>query len=411
MSSADEHPTPPPRTARLVLVAPDGQPVGQLPPVPVSTPWWQDIKPVVEAVRQRYGLDVTILRLLEAERGRPHGGGVTYLAEVDGPVAAEPWPGRLDDHPLRLPYARPGGPAADLAWASAILRRHGLTVSGRPVQVRSWNLSSLWRLPVEGGAAWLKVVPPFFVHEGDILAALADCPVPRLLGHDGNRILLVESPGEDLYEAGLTQLKTMVALLVALQRDWIGRVDELLALGLPDWRSPGLAHAIATAIARSADDISAEDRQTLARFVDGLPDRLAAIEACGLGPTLIHGDFHPGNLRGDGDTLILLDWGDSGVGHPLLDQPAFLEVLSEATATTIRGHWNRQWQAAVPGSNPGRAARLLAPVAAALRANSYRVFLDNIEPSEHPYHRSDTPDWLHRTAVLIRADDNRPETP
>ena len=32
----------------------------------------------------------------------------------------------------------------------------------------------------------------------------------------------------------------------------------------------------------------------------------------------------------------------------------------------------------------------------------YQRFLDNIEPSEHPYHRADPAEWLRRTAALVR---------
>ena len=54
------------RTAELVLVTPDGRLVGSLPAVPVASPWWQDVEPVVRAVRDRHGVDVIILRLLDA---------------------------------------------------------------------------------------------------------------------------------------------------------------------------------------------------------------------------------------------------------------------------------------------------------------------------------------------------------
>jgi hypothetical protein len=57
-----------------------------------------------------------------------------------------------------------------------------------------------------------------------------------------------------------------------------------------------------------------------------------------------------------------------------------------------------------PGSDPDRAAALLAPVAAARQAVVYQVFLDGIEPSEQPYHRADSPEWLGRAAVLVRAE-------
>jgi hypothetical protein len=394
--------TPTPRSAALVLVTPDGAVVGSLPAVPVATPWWQDVEPVVAAVRERYGIDVTVLRLMDTALDRPHGGHVTYLAEVARPVPAEPWDGMLDDHPLRHAFARSGGPAADVAWAESVLIERGLRPRGPPVQVRTWNLSSLWRIPVAGQVVWLKVVPPFFVHEGALLARLAGERVPTLLGHDGGRMLLAEIAGDDLYGAELPHLLEMVTLLVGLQRSWTGRVGEVLALGLPDWRAPALGTAIASVIERTADELSAEDRATLKEFLRGLPGRFADLAACGLPDTLVHGDFHPGNFRGDDRALTLLDWGDSGVGHPLLDQPAFLDSVSGDAVAAAREHWLRQWRGAVPGCNPARAALLLAPIAAARRAAIYRGFLDRIEPAEHPYHRHDPAEWLRRTATLVR---------
>jgi hypothetical protein len=270
--------------------------------------------------------------------------------------------------------------------------------------MRTWNLSSLWRIPVEGQTVWLKVVPHFFVHEGALLAQMAGAQVPVLLGHDGGRMLLAEIPGEDLHRAELPLLLEMVNRLVDLQRQCSGRVEELLALGLPDWRPPALCAAIARVIERTHDEIPAEDRAVLAEFVRRLPGRFDDIARCGLRDTLVHGDFHPGNFRGDRQALTLLDWADSGVGHHLLDQAAFLDAIPGDAATAVRAQWLQQWRAAVPGSDPERASALLAPVAAARQAVIYRKFLDNIEPSEQVYHRADPAKWLARTAALVRAE-------
>jgi len=391
-----------PRTAELVLVTPNGVLIGSLPAVPIATPWWQDIGPVVRAVRDCHGIDIIVLRLLDAELDRPHGGRVTYLAEVAQLVRALPWSGTLDNQPRRHSFAKPGGPAADRAWARAELARLGFRTTTPPKQVRTWNLSSLWRVPVEGQTAWLKVVPHFFAHEAGLLALMGGRRVPTVLGHQGGRMLLAEIAGEDLYGAELTQLKKMVNLLVELQRQWSDHIEDLLALGLPDWRLPALGAAIANVVDRSRDEISANDRVTLARFLRGLPRRFDELAACGLPNSLVHGDFHPGNFRGDGRALTLLDWGDSGVGHPLLDQTAFLESIPSDAVCTLRTHWMRQWSEAVSGSDPCRASILLAPIAAARHAVVYRKFLDNIEPSEHPYHRADPSKWLKRTAALVR---------
>lgn len=399
-------PAQPPRTAELVLVTADGKPLGVLPPVPVATPWWQEVEPVVQAARQHHGVEIIVLRLIHAERDDPHGGRVTYLAELVDPAAelraAVPWTGRLEDHPLRHPFARPGGPSADLAWARSILAGRGLRPTAPPVQVRTWNLSSLWRISVAGQTAWLKVVPPFFAHEGAVLRLLSDAPVPRLLGHEVGRMLLEEIPGQDLYRAALPFLTRMVDLLVDLQAPWRHRLPELLALGLPDWRAPALSGLIAAVVERTAGELSAEDRATLADFVGGLPARFAEVATCGLGDTLVHGDFHPGNVRGVEGALSLLDWGDCGVGHPLLDQPAFLNAIANDAVDAVRAHWEARWREAVPRCDPGRAAELFAPIAAARQAVIYARFLDNIEPSEQRYHRADPAQWLARTASLLR---------
>jgi hypothetical protein len=54
-----------PRTAELVLVTPHGSLIGSLPAVPVATPWWQDVEPVVRAARDHHGVDIIVLRLLD----------------------------------------------------------------------------------------------------------------------------------------------------------------------------------------------------------------------------------------------------------------------------------------------------------------------------------------------------------
>jgi hypothetical protein len=399
MSLYDQGPTK--RLARLVLVTPDGTLLGALPPFAVEVPWWNEAASVVQGARDRFAVDITLLRLIEAGRSKPPGGEVTYLAEVSGPVPVEPWPGHLEKHRLRPRYAEVGGPAADLAWAAAMLEQQGLRPAGRPQQVRTWNLSSVWRIPVNGQTTWLKSVPAFFAHEGAVLDALAGGPVPGLLGHEGGRVLLAEIPGEDMYDAQLPELLNMVTILVDLQASWIGREPELLALGLPDWRPAALTGAIAGALERTQAALSTEERATLVRFVSQLPARFAEIAACGVPDTLVHGDFHPGNVRGTPAKLVLLDWGDSGIGHPMLDQPAFLQRVPMEHRAKIEKLWADEWRRIVPGADPERASILLAPVAAARQAVIYQKFLDNIEPSEHPYHRDDPADWLRRTAAVL----------
>ena len=216
-------------------------------------------------------------------------------------------------------------------------------------------------------------------------------------------MLLAEVVGEDMHEAPLPRLLEMVTLLVELQSSWIGRVDQLRSLGLPDWDGPALIAAIGDVVDRASEQLSQEELTLLQRFVGSLANRFAALASCGLPDTLVHGDFHPGNFRGTQRTLTLLDWGDSGIGHPMLDQSAFLDRVAIEHVEKIKEHWARTWLACLPGCEPARAAGLLAPIAAARQAVIYQRFLDNIEPSEQVYHRDDPAEWLRRTAALLRA--------
>jgi len=395
--------TPPPREVTLVLCDGNGRVLGALPPFTVDVAWWQEAAPVVRAARARHGVEVTVLRLLCGDAYPPAGGRVAYLAEVDRPpgVPLAPWTGdALRDDPLRLPYARPGGPRADVAWADRVLRRRGTPRTAPAEQMRTWNLSSVWRLPAGEGAAWLKVVPPFFGHEGAMLARLDTRVVPPLIAADGPRVLLDHVPGEDQWAAPLPRLLDMVRMLVGLQVAWSSRLGELAGVDLPDWRPAAFTAPARDVFARTAGELDAETRSALARLLDGLEERFAAVAGCGVPESLVHGDFHPGNVRGDDERLVLLDWGDCGLGHPLLDQAAFLERVAPADRAAVRAEWSRLWRDAVPGSDPDRAAVLLAPVAALRQAMIYRTFLDGIEASERVYHAADPADWLRRAAGL-----------
>jgi phosphotransferase family enzyme len=397
---------PPHRDVTLVLCLPDGSLLGALAPFRVDVPWWQEAGPVVAAARAAHGVEVTILRLLRAEAGRAtRGGPVSYLAEIEQPPAAAlvPWPGDpMADEPLRVHYARPGGPGNDLRWADSALAERGTPRTGPAEQVKTWNLSSLWRLPIGSSVAWLKAVPPFFAHESRILTLLDAAGVPVLVAADGPRMLLEDIPGVDQHRAVGAPTLVMVRLLVGLQVAWVARSDELLALGLPDWRAEPLAEAAADVVARTAPELEREVVQQLERLLDGFAQRSSEVESCGIPATLVHGDFHRGNVRGTPERLVLLDWGDCGVGHPLLDQVAFLEYLPQSEHEAVLREWSRLWRAAVPGCDPDRAALLLEPVAALRRAVVYRGFLDAIEPDERIYHASDPADWLTLTADLCR---------
>src|SRR5262249_19014655 len=159
--------------------------------------------------------------------------------------------------------------------------------------------------------------------------------------------------------------------------------DELRALGMPDWRGDRLTEAIELVVRRTWPELVSEERRALTELLERLPRRFASLSECGVPDSLVHGDFAPGNARGRDDAIVLLAWGDCGVGHPLLDMSAFVDRIPSAFVAQIKSHWMTRWRQAIPGSDPVRAAEILEPIAAARQAVIYQGFLDGIEPSEH----------------------------
>ncbi|MFT4216195.1 MAG: phosphotransferase [Micropruina sp.] len=398
----------PRREAVLLLCA--GQTVlGTLPPLPTELPWWPEVWDVCAAAKARYGLDVVVLRLLSASVARMPGGTVTYLAEVDPGACAglplTPWTGAdpLASHPLRQEWARPGGPQEQLRWARGRLASSGIAVTGPATQVKTWNLSAVWRMPTDAGEMWLKVVPDFFAHEGAIMTALGPPGVPAVYAAEPGRTLMANVSGSN-FDATGAALPPMIEKLIELQADWIGRGDELLALGLPDRRFAAELPRIEAVVADHLGDVPPDGRDALLGLVDDLPRRFAAIEACGVPDTLTHGDFHSGNVLGRPDErrtggYAIMDWGDSCLSHPLTDELAFTRPLSEPDRVLAARVFGEAWRRRIPGCDPERAAALLRPVLPLLAAVTYATFCARIEPDERIYHAADVGDYLRLAAA------------
>lgn len=352
-----------------------GDVAGATPPVELATPWWQDMRPVAAGFPR-----LTVLRLLDVEAS-DHATAVTYVAEGDPGVALEPWQGdasRLDEHPLRMPWARQGGPRRDLEWAAAQVR-----LTGPPTQDRTWNLSSIWTLPTADGPVWLKCVPPFFEHEAAVLSVLAGGPVPTLLAAEGHRLLLGDLPGRDGDEGTLEERSSLFDVLVELQLSTRARLPALAGAGVPEWSWSALRPRFDDVVARRRPD----DEQ-LGTLLEDLGDRIAKVDACGMPTVLVHGDAHVGNARVGAGRGIWYDWGDSRIASAVQDLAVLLRPGADPDGALTQV-WAAAWERAVPGCEPRRGFELARPLLFLVAAVVYQGFCDRIEPSERVYHDRD----------------------
>ncbi|MFD5829076.1 phosphotransferase [Lentzea sp. NPDC060358] len=342
------------RTIIALVSAPSGF-AGRTAPIPVGTPHWNHVEPVNEVLRELLGVETSVLRLVSAVGGVVTDGGVvTYHVEAHGEPdrthlapADEPEP----DAEHRLPYARLGGPAELVAWADTVVTR-----TGPAAQVRTWNLSSVHRLPTADGPVWLKAVPPFFADEGaviEMVAAHDPALVPEVLARAPGRVLLSHAEGGNCRHLTAEVVERVVPRWVAVQNALAG-----------------------------------EPR---------LPSSVVPMPSFGLPDTLVHGDFHPGNWR---DSGVVIDWSDAVWGHPGLDVCRLMS-FAPALSDVISRVWSEAWLSHRPDSRPLEAldaARRASHLHTAVR---YQEFLDNIESSERIYHRDDPANELRAALRLV----------
>ena len=289
---------------------------------------------------------------------------------------------------LRLRFGPDVQPWLDgvTALVDRLAVRWGLTVLAT---MSAGSTSCTFRCRRAGGSlAYLKLTPDaeVFGTEAAALRAWASCPavVSLLDAADEDNALLIEAlePGTPLTDwrpagALLRQLRDVPAPTgfptVA------DRVDFMFTLA--HRRNPGVPAALLDASHAAARRLA--DTSSVVR--------------------LVHGDFHPGNVVGPPGAYVLIDWGDSFVGNPLVDELAFTRRLDARDRDVARGWFVRAWRRIAPEADPERAAELLRPVLPLLAAVTYADFLAGIEPDERVYHESDVGRMLRQAVV-----ENRP---
>jgi hypothetical protein len=210
---------------------------------------------------------------------------------------------------------------------------------------------------------------------------------------------MADVPGTDCWEPDVATVEDVLRRYIAVQVALTGRDLP----GLPDRRVSTLAARADRLLTPGlTGELDAAERRALSRLVAGLPDRAAAIAAAGLPETLVHGDFHPGNWRSDGHHRVIVDWCETSHGHPAHNLLRLAEWLPGPLAALATDCWAAGWRAAVPDSDPSRAADLMRPVQRLEAALTYQGFLDGIEPDERPYHEGDPAEQI-RMALAQRA--------
>jgi hypothetical protein len=316
--------------------------------------WWQDVGPVNRAAREQLDLGATTLccfRIIHDAAAQavrhvfalepqqwnghlPENGRWVSAAELEGVNLSVPeqratiadWLTQSTD---AVPWYRPGWQAEPLHWAREQLAGLGFALIGEPVQVRSWERSSLWHFPTANGLVYFKAVAEAFGYEPKLSQALAEWATehvaPVLAVEPERRWLLMGGAGQNslLRDRDPAHWEAALRQYAQLQIALSPRVDDLLALGVPDRRLetlPGYIEALladTAALKNSPTGLADDEIASLRRCEPELHAACRALAASGIPASLEHGDFASGQIMAvPNGGYRFIDWSDSSLSFP-----------------------------------------------------------------------------------------------
>lgn len=209
--------------------------------------------------------------------------------------------------------------------------RERVEVDGAIEQPHVYPWSTVLRVPTADGPLWFKATTPE-VHgfEPRLTALLGETRPDRvtelveidedrawmLMRDGGTRLRELEPPDPGLWESILPRY-------AELQIAVTPRVDELLALGVPDERPTGIPVKVAALLdderalmLGEPEGLTREQRDELRRRLPELRGLVEELDAFGIPDTIQHDDLHDGQVFVKDGHIRILDWGDSCISHP-----------------------------------------------------------------------------------------------
>lgn len=301
-------------------------------------------------------------------------------------------------------------------WISAACETLGRVRRG-PARLRGRMWSVVARVPVTGGDLWFKANPPRSAFEPALAASLGEWSpndAPPVLAVDPERAWALTEDVGDRLDALLKQDPDVAHLLLpmrryaALQRLLSDRVDDLLALGLPDARPANVPALFENVVAHAPSGML--DRDVVAKAEAKLPELAEwaeELEAIGVRASIDHQDLHPGNVLGTGADARPFDWGDACVAHPfgslfipLRALPEFLgRPVDSPAAERLRAAYSEAWQIEehLTSRRLDRAVTLAMRLTMVMRAHTWTRTWPCFRENPEPWRNVET--WIARIGM------------
>jgi aminoglycoside/choline kinase family phosphotransferase len=320
---------------------------GELPQVAIENadhvdPAAQDLGPVIDSVREQLGLHIVPLRiehhrnasqeftlLISEARSEVLPGGFRWTSGAGEPFrktvadVIDQQTATVTVEPPPPAWSRRGWHREAASWAIEAMEQNGNRARSDLDLVRVWGLSALGRVDGDKGLCWFKAMPVWYREELRALEDLAQVHgknLPELIAVDHDRgWLLLSDAGPDL-TTDPAMRRAAVFAFGSLQVDTSTALSKLLAAG---WENRGLTRTAAGLdalfhVTSDLADLTSEERHRLGE-IENVVDETLRSHLPLVPMTVMHGDFHFGNVRGTIDEPVFIDWSDACIGHPFVD--------------------------------------------------------------------------------------------
>jgi hypothetical protein len=213
-----------------------------------------------------------------------------------------------------------------MGWITRQLELAGADPTGpvEPVRTRPW--AAIMRVDTDRGVVWFKESAPRLAYEPALTRLVAETGhplAPEVLAAEGARLLTPDAgPRLRELEEPRPSWEELLALCADLQLALADRVDDALALGVPDKRPGALPDAYGALLERVElpDEVLARLRRLEPRLAELVEDVGDVVP-----PSLAHEEVHGGNVFVR-DRPRLLDWGEAAVAHAFAGLPNSLRT-------------------------------------------------------------------------------------
>lgn len=215
-------------------------------------------------------------------------------------------------------------PVAELDWARALLPSGGLITE----TVCETPYSHVVRLRVGEHVFYLKKTPAGLFREASVMKALATCQpggVPEIIASNTKlRCFLMRDAGQPLRAclkagADVDLFTRALQHYAQLQQTSALHVQDLLSIGVPDWRCSQLPEVLSRLLQHpvlAAGPFSMSELDRLHRYTDAVHRHCEALSAFAIPATLEHADFHDNNILIGKAGSCVIDWGEAVISHP-----------------------------------------------------------------------------------------------